>query len=218
MHVAIESEAPRRMTDEQRRLAMEYHEYAMQIAKHASKKYRAKYRADDGDIASAAQFGLCDAAMRFDPERGLKFATYARHRITGAILDMLRDASEHTRRERAREKEGEFVPRAISMDAAHSRYREDQTSGGRAMKSLHDRIIDEDADPEEIERDIDFRRRLDLIAERMGRRGQMAAEYFGTEATMKQIGKRYFVCESRVSQSITQVIAAIREAPQSFGF
>jgi RNA polymerase sigma factor FliA len=42
------------------------------------------------DLISFGWFGLIDAANRFDPERGVKFETFATPRIRGAILDGLR--------------------------------------------------------------------------------------------------------------------------------
>jgi RNA polymerase sigma factor for flagellar operon FliA len=42
------------------------------------------------DLHSVGVIGLMDAANKFDPERGNKFATYAEHRVKGAILDELR--------------------------------------------------------------------------------------------------------------------------------
>src|SRR5947207_7660889 len=43
------------------------------------------------DLISAGVMGLMDAADKFQPERGIKFSTYARQRISGAILDYLRE-------------------------------------------------------------------------------------------------------------------------------
>jgi RNA polymerase sigma factor for flagellar operon FliA len=45
---------------------------------------------DADDLRSVGVIGLMDAANKFDPERGNKFATYAEHRVKGAILDELR--------------------------------------------------------------------------------------------------------------------------------
>lgn len=42
------------------------------------------------DLIQSGIFGLVDAIERFEPERGLKFETYAMQRIRGAILDELR--------------------------------------------------------------------------------------------------------------------------------
>lgn len=45
---------------------------------------------DIADLVQSGVFGLWDAISRFEPERGLKFETYAMQRIRGAILDELR--------------------------------------------------------------------------------------------------------------------------------
>ena len=45
---------------------------------------------DSADLVSAGVFGLMDAVDRFDPERGVKFETFAVPRIRGAIFDGLR--------------------------------------------------------------------------------------------------------------------------------
>ena len=45
---------------------------------------------DQSDLVSYGMFGLIDAIVKFDPERGFKFETYAISRIKGAILDELR--------------------------------------------------------------------------------------------------------------------------------
>lgn len=42
------------------------------------------------DLLSQAVIGLIAAIERFDPSRGIKFETYAYHRIRGAVIDMLR--------------------------------------------------------------------------------------------------------------------------------
>ena len=62
---------------------------------------------DVGDLVQSGIFGLVDAIDRFEPERGLKFETYAMQRIRGAILDDLRaqDWVPRSVRSRAREVE-----------------------------------------------------------------------------------------------------------------
>jgi RNA polymerase sigma factor for flagellar operon FliA len=45
---------------------------------------------DVENLESAATLGLVEAANKFDPERGIKFETYAYTRIRGAVLDELR--------------------------------------------------------------------------------------------------------------------------------
>ena len=43
------------------------------------------------DLLGQAVLGLIDAVDRFDATRGIKFETYAYHRIRGAVMDMLRE-------------------------------------------------------------------------------------------------------------------------------
>lgn len=45
---------------------------------------------DEGDLVSYGLLGLIGAIERFDPERDIKFETYAISRIKGAIIDELR--------------------------------------------------------------------------------------------------------------------------------
>ena len=62
---------------------------------------------DIADLVQSGIFGLVDAIERFEPDRGLKFETYAIQRIRGAILDDLRaqDWVPRSVRSRAREVE-----------------------------------------------------------------------------------------------------------------
>ncbi len=57
------------------------------------------------DLQAWGVFGLIDAVDRFDPQRGVKFETYAMTRIRGAVLDGLRslDWAPRSLRRRARE-------------------------------------------------------------------------------------------------------------------
>src|SRR5690606_25723170 len=45
---------------------------------------------DTDDLIGYGIFGLVDAVEKFDPERGVKFETYAIARIRGAMIDGLR--------------------------------------------------------------------------------------------------------------------------------
>ena len=62
---------------------------------------------DVSDLIQSGIFGLIDAIEKFEPERGLRFETYAMQRIRGAILDDLRSQDWVPRvvRSRAREVE-----------------------------------------------------------------------------------------------------------------
>lgn len=65
---------------------------------------------DAGDLIGSGVFGLIDAIERFEPDRGVKFETFAVPRIRGAIYDGLRqlDWVPRSVRSRAREVERAF--------------------------------------------------------------------------------------------------------------
>lgn len=66
---------------------------------------------DTADLVSYGVFGLIDAIDKFDPDRGIKFETYAIARIKGAIIDELRamDWVPRSVRARAREFEAAYI-------------------------------------------------------------------------------------------------------------
>lgn len=68
--------------------------------RHASYFYRkrAMLGFDLEDYEGAALLGLCDAARRFDPARGMLFQTFAYFRIKGAMFDLLREGGGIQRR------------------------------------------------------------------------------------------------------------------------
>ncbi len=77
------------------------------------------------DLASAGMIGLIQAVDRFDKTRGLKFKTYAQHRIWGAMQDYLRDEDPLSRTERRRVRESALAlsatghgnpPAIVSLD------------------------------------------------------------------------------------------------------
>jgi len=66
---------------------------------------------DTADLISYGIFGLMDAIEKYDPERAIKFETYAIARIKGAIIDELRamDWVPRSVRSRAREIEAAYI-------------------------------------------------------------------------------------------------------------
>ena len=66
---------------------------------------------DKRDLISAGVIGLFDAVNNFEPSRGVKFETYAKTRIRGAIIDELRSLDWIPRSTRAKSKE---IEQAIS--------------------------------------------------------------------------------------------------------
>jgi RNA polymerase sigma factor for flagellar operon FliA len=58
---------------------------------------------EQADLVSYGTFGLIDAITRFEPEREIKFESYAMSRIRGAIIDELRST--------------DWIPRSVRMKA-----------------------------------------------------------------------------------------------------
>jgi RNA polymerase sigma factor for flagellar operon FliA len=67
------------------------------------------------DLISAGILGLLDAIEKFDPDRGVKFKTYAELRIKGAILDSLRNLDWAPRSLRKKSKDLERVYRELEQ-------------------------------------------------------------------------------------------------------
>jgi RNA polymerase sigma factor (sigma-70 family) len=74
------------MTDEQRALAVRYIPMARTMARQALRLGTS----EGEELRSAAYMALVEAALTFDPSRKVNFATYARHRIRGALRDYRR--------------------------------------------------------------------------------------------------------------------------------
>jgi RNA polymerase sigma factor FliA len=145
---------------------------------------------DVGDLVQSGIFGLIDAIEKFEPERGLRFETYAMQRIRGAILDDLRSQdwvprvvrSRAREAERAMERLGARLRRTptdaevaeelgITIDELRDLYRqlrltsvaalEDLIAAGKDSGSLVDTLPDDGAvDPVAVLVDRDNRRQL----------------------------------------------------------
>ncbi len=85
---------------------------------------------DDADLISYGLMGLIGAIERFEPERGIKFETFAMTRIRGAIIDELRSLDWVPRSVRSRAREIEAAQAELGAPAAASAKR--GRAGGQA--------------------------------------------------------------------------------------
>ena len=84
---------------------------------------------DEGDLVSYGLLGLIGAIERYDPERDIKFETYAMARIKGAIIDELRALDWVPRSVRSRARE---IERAITeLEARLGRAPTDEEIAGK---------------------------------------------------------------------------------------
>lgn len=75
-----------RLTREQQQLVVDN----LALVIHWAKSMRGWGRVDHEDLVGAGNVGLVEAARRFDPERGIRFSTYATWWIRAAIFDAIR--------------------------------------------------------------------------------------------------------------------------------
>jgi RNA polymerase sigma factor (sigma-70 family) len=95
------------LTDEQRALATRYLPMASAIAK----RMDGLLPGENDELESTAYLALVEAAQTFDPSVSVHFATYARHRIHGALRDLRRLMVSGGRR-------GDLAPRPVFQKLA----------------------------------------------------------------------------------------------------
>jgi RNA polymerase sigma factor (sigma-70 family) len=74
------------LSDDQRGLATQY----LPMAQAMAKRIRFPRCQEREELESTAYLALVEAAQSYDPNRNVNFATYARHRIRGALRDYTR--------------------------------------------------------------------------------------------------------------------------------
>jgi RNA polymerase sigma factor for flagellar operon FliA len=82
--------------------------------------YNLPRHVDLQELESAGVMGLLDAAQKFNHQRGVKFRTYAEHRIRGAILDSLRKIDWSPRSLRTMEKKIQAAYRRLELALART--------------------------------------------------------------------------------------------------
>ncbi len=196
-------------------------------------------RAVDGeDLISYGTFGLIDAVDRFEPERGLKFETFAVARVRGAILDELRRLDWVPRRVRSRcrqvqegvaelehrlqrtctEEElaahldldiGVLRETLAEMSAGGLVAFDELSAGGLPIAEL---LADPGAvDPEEAAERAELRSVLvQTIRSLPDRERTVVALYYFESMTLQQVAGILGVTESRVSQIHAKVVMSLR--------
>lgn len=192
------------------------------------------------DLVGEGVIGLVDAFRKFDARRRVKVETYVQHRIRGAMLDGLRSLDSVSRDMRKKNKNAEEKHRlleaqlgrpvqddemaramGISLKAWHRTTRQLQVVGlewmrpmaGTGVNQISEENLADDREPSPM--DLCFRReQRDLLKralDRLSEREQRVVRlYYDRELTMKQIGAKLRIDESRVSQLHSGAIARLR--------
>jgi RNA polymerase sigma factor for flagellar operon FliA len=196
------------------------------IASHMQRSMSVHVELDD--LVHAGMMGLFEAATKFDAEKEVSFAGYAKHRIRGAILDSLRQldfASRDLRRRLKlvgsvtrdlssklhREPTEEEVATEMGLDARRWQalmvdFRNLGAAATQSRPEREDQRLPElpcatTEIPDQVFARNEMQRKLGSVLQGLPERHQrVVTMYYEGDMTMKQIGDLLGVNESRVSQ------------------
>jgi len=192
------------------------------------------------DLINAGVLGLLDAIEKYEPERNVKFKTYAEVRIRGAILDSLRNLDWAPRSLRKKSKDLERTYADLSQKLGRPATDEEVSEAmGEDLEDFH-ALVDqlhgltigsfenmndgEDGDsflnyyPDDGSNDPyarfesnELTRILAAAIEELPEKERLVLSlYYYEELTMKEIGVLLGVNESRVSQLHTKAMLRLR--------
>lgn len=180
------------------------------------------------DLVSTGVMGLISAIENFDPKRNVRFSTYSRRRIKGAMLDELRKLDWVPRRTRHRinkfklaesELEAELNRKPeteelaaelqVDMDELHKLQQDCEPTTMISLECITNPNIEDETesnciadervhDPSETVVSEDLR---NFITKELGRKERLIITlYYYERLTMRQIGALLRLSESRLSQ------------------
>ena len=183
------------------------------------------------DLWSAGALALLEAARRYDPAKGATFATFAEHRVRGAMLDELRSMDHLPRRLRNRTDEMTKAKRKIEEELGREATVDeiakeldvdiDEVAGIAALLEPHlpldsvlHRVTSSDDSNASLERAETVRlltRAIETLPERLR---MVLALHYDEDLTYREIAKLMQVSEPRVCQLHGDALKKLREAMQ----
>lgn len=161
------------------------------------------------DVEQIGRLGALSAIERFDPARGIRFATFATLRIKGQIFDAAREAA-LVRIPRSATQRNEEIKIAQTIGD----FRVGRGVGHSAREGWLSEIEPRHEPRGLSDADAALARWLTSL-DKQGR--LIVSLYFGLDGqaamTMRQIGRSLGLSESRVSQRMTALLADARERP-----
>ncbi|MBV9499089.1 MAG: FliA/WhiG family RNA polymerase sigma factor [Acidobacteriaceae bacterium] len=214
------------------------------IASHIQKSVPVHIELDD--LIHAGTMGLFDAATKYREDREVTFATYAKHRIRGAILDYLRQTDWASRDLRKRQKQLETVTRDLKVklnrDPSEAELAEAMGLSPRQWKSLQvdlrslakgvtslDMADNSDQPhleppgpeaqgPDRLFARAELRDHLNSLMNTLpARQRQVISLYYIGDYTMREIGGMLGVNESRISQIHRSALERMQVALEQSG-
>jgi len=192
------------------------------------------------DLIHSGILGLMDAVRKFEPDRNVKFKTYAEQRIRGAILDGLRDLDWVPRSLRRKKKDIEAAYHLLEQQRGRAATDEEVAAHlGLTLEDLHhsldelkgvtlgafveagengegENLISFVPDPDGENPHIllqarEVRSILKSAVDRLPTKERFVVQlYYFEELTMKEIGTLLNITESRVSQLHTKSMLRLR--------
>ncbi len=192
------------------------------------------------DLIHSGILGLMDAVRKFEPDRNVKFKTYAEQRIRGAILDGLRDLDWVPRSLRRKKKDIETAYHLLEQQYGRAATDEEVAAHlGLNLEDLHhsldelkgvtlgafvdagengdgENLISFVPDPDGENPHIllqarEVRLLLKAAVDRLPTKERFVVQlYYFEELTMKEIGTLLNITESRVSQLHTKSMLRLR--------
>lgn len=195
------------------------------------------------DLVQAGMVGLLEAAQRYTGREGASFASFAAHRIRGAMFDFLRDIDWSPRSLRRRVRDMEVASRRIEVDTGEAArphaiaaalglsleayYRAIRDSDWVLVVSLDEEQasvagrpftepVDQNRWPdEELEHDEAITAVIAGIDALSDFDYTVLWLYYGEEYRMREIGVILALSESRVCQILKRIIERLRIATRS---
>jgi RNA polymerase sigma factor for flagellar operon FliA len=192
------------------------------------------------DLMQAGMVGLIDALNKFDSEKNVKFASYAKFRIRGAILDSLRDMDWSPRDLRRKSRQLDTVMQKLQAELGRTASESELAKAlGMTLEEFHE-LTNEirgleigslqcemneegetdlaqnvpgpmDEDPLTLCEQGEINGRLQkAVAKLPEREQQVLMLYYQQELTMRQVGELMGVGESRVSQIHSLAVKHLR--------
>lgn len=162
---------------------------------------------DIDDVKTSANFGLLDAIEKFDPDRGVKFSTYAPRRIHGAMIDELRSVDWVPRLERSRNDS------PVSVQSIF----EEVVRTGSESKTIAD-VTPCPTSSRELSRS-ELSDWMQWACKGLApREVEIIHLYFIENASMKNVARSLDVSESRVSQMLSSILARLKVRLLDAGF
>jgi RNA polymerase sigma factor for flagellar operon FliA len=195
---------------------------------------------DVDDLIHSGILGLMDAVKKFEPDRNVKFKTYAEQRIRGAILDGLRDLDWVPRSLRRKKKDIETAYHLLEQQ--HGRAASDEEVAahlGLTLEELQHSLDDlkgvtlgtfidagengegenlisfvpdpDGENPHILLQARELKTILKTAVDRLPTKERFVVQlYYFDELTMKEIGTLLNITESRVSQLHTKSMLRLR--------